>query len=389
MPWRNKMSEREQFIERLKRGERMTDLCREFGICRSTGYTLWKRYQEEGLQGLLDRSRRPYNSPNQTPKEMVDLIVFLRIERPTWGPKKLHWLLSETYPGVKIPAISTIALILRREGLTQKPKRPRRKAIPTQGPLTQAQAPNDVWAIDFKGQFRLGNRTLCYPLTVTDCFSRAILLCEALESTKGEEVKRCLQRVFQEKGLPKVIRSDNGTPFASTGLCGLSALSVWLLRQGIQCERIEPGHPEQNGQHERMHRVLKAEATRPAQHTLLSQQEVFERFQREYNEERPHESIGMIPPSRLYESSPRAFQHPLPALDYPFHEETGRVKKNGQVYFRPLQKYIHIGEAFREQTIGFRWLEEGCWLVNFMHYELGYIDQQSQQFLTKGQLECV
>jgi transposase InsO family protein len=248
----------------------MMDLCREFGISRKTGYKVWKRYQEEGIEALMDRSRRPYSSPNKTPRLTVALIVDLRLLKPTWGPKKLLWLLRKHYPDVPLPAESTIALILKREGLVKGRKR-RRRATPTVGPLTEGQAPNDVWAIDYKGQFKLGNGNYCYPLTMTDQFSRFILLCEALESTRREPAQVALKHVFRAFGVPKVVRSDNGVPFASTGRCGLSRLGVWMMRQGIKLERIEPGHPEQNGRHERMHRTLKQETTRPARGNNLAQ----------------------------------------------------------------------------------------------------------------------
>jgi transposase InsO family protein len=377
------MNERTKFVHRLEDGERMIDLCREFGISRKTGYKIKRRYEEEGIEALIDRSRRPLSSPNKTPRAVIDLIVELRLLKPTWGPKKLLWLLKKNYPGVRLPAESTIALILKREGLV-KTRRRRRRATPTLGPLTEGIEPNEVWAMDFKGQFKLGNSRYCYPLTLTDHFSRYILLCDGLESTKHEPVKTALKRVFKDFGIPKVVRSDNGAPFASTGRCGLSRLGVWMMRQGIKLERIEPGHPEQNGRHERMHRTLKQETTRPAQANGLAQQEVFDSFVDEFNTNRPHEALKMKTPASVYKPSPRQFL-PVPTpLTYPTHDIEATVKHNGHAYFNPLKKRLFVGEAFVGERIGFREIDAHSWVVNFIDFELGIIDIASEQILTKA-----
>ena len=387
MPWRatDLMDERAKFVHRLEAGERMSDLCREFEISRKTGYKVLKRYQEEGLEGLINRSRRPSRSPNRTPQHLVDLIVDLRRKRPTWGPKKLRWKLEQCFPGVKLPAQSTIAVVLKREGLVKGRKR-RHRATPTPGPLTDAKVPNQVWAMDFKGQFRLGNGRYCYPLTVTDQFSRYLLWCEAQENTRGEPVIRSFGRLFETYGLPKTIRSDNGSPFASTGRCGLSPLGVWLLRLGIKLERIQPSHPEQNGRHERMHRTLKAETTRPARKTFLAQQERFDDFRQDFNTQRPHEAIGMKPPATVYAKSEVLYTPYLAPLLYPLHDCACRVKQNGCVFFGPLNTSIYIGTAFRGEQIGFRELDDGCWLVQFMDIELGYLDKTTKTLLTTKNL---
>lgn len=375
------MNERTKFVHRLEDGERMTELCREFGISRKTGYKIRKRYEEEGIEALIDRSRRPCSTPNKTPKMIVELIVQLRLLKPTWGPKKLLWLLERHYPNVPLPAESTTALILKREGLV-KGRRRRRRATPTVGPLTEGKGPNDVWAIDFKGQFKLGNGSYCYPLTLTDQFSRFILLCEALDSTKGLPAQSALKHVFKEFGVPRVVRSDNGAPFASTGRGGLSRLGVWMMRQGIKLERIEPGHPEQNGRHERMHRTLKQETTRPARGNTLAQQEVFDAFVHEFNNHRPHEALKMRPPAELYEPSPRKYVSAPAPLIYPTHDIETTVKSQGRVYFKPLRKHLFVGEAFAGERIAFRELDAHCWLVNFMDLELGYVDIATEQLLT-------
>jgi len=375
------MNERAKFVHRLEEGERMSDLCREFEISRKTGYKVLKRYKEEGLEGLINRSRRPNRSPNRTPRDLVDLIVDLRRQRPTWGPKKLRWKLEQCLPGVKLPAQSTIAVVLKREGLVKGRKR-RHKATPTPGPLTDAKAPNQVWAMDFKGEFRLGNGRYCYPLTVTDQFSRYLLWCEAQESTRGEPVIRSFGSLFEAYGLPETIRSDNGSPFASTGRCGLSALGIWLMRLGIKLERIKPAHPEQNGRHERMHRTLKAETTRPARKTFLAQQERFDDFREDFNTQRPHEALGMKPPATIYTKSETPYTPYLAPLLYPLHDTACKVRQNGCVFFGPLKSSIYIGTAFRGEQIGFRELDEGCWLVQFMDLELGYLDKTTKTLLT-------
>jgi transposase InsO family protein len=375
------MNERTKFVHRLEDGERMTDLCREFGIARKTGYKIRKRYEEEGIEALIDRSRRPISSPNKTPGMLVELIVDLRLLKPTWGPKKLLWLLKKHYPDVPLPAESTIALILKREGLI-KTRRRRRRATPTIGPLTEGKSPNEVWAIDFKGQFKLGNGSYCYPLTLTDQFSRYILLCEALESTQRLPAQSALKLVFREFGVPKVVRSDNGAPFASTGRCGLSRLGVWMMRQGIKLERIEPGHPEQNGRHERMHRTLKQETTRPARANSFAQQEVFDAFVAEFNANRPHEALKMRPPAEVYTPSPRKYVSAPAPLTYPTHDIETTVKGKGGAYFKPLQKHLFVGEAFAGERIAFREIDANCWVVNFMDLELGYVDIPTKQLLT-------
>ncbi len=358
----------------------MAALCREFGISRKTGYKVRDRYLEEGLAGLMDRSRRPQRSPNRTPKDIVELIVGLREARPTWGPKKLRWYLERHHLGVALPAESTIAVILKREGLV-KGRRRRCRASPTPGPLEQVTEPNQVWAMDFKGQFRLGNRKYCYPLTVTDQHSRYLLCCDALESTRWQPVQQSLRQQFRSWGLPNTIRTDNGAPFASTGRCGMTALSVWMMRHGIRIERIQPGKPQQNGRHERMHRTLKAETTRPASDNLFAQQERFDVFLEDFNEVRPHEALGMKPPSQVYQKSKRTFNEHLPPLDYPLHDFVAEVYKSGDLYFSPMKRRVYIGQPFAGARIGLRELEGGCWIAHFMDLELGYIDPNSRAIL--------
>ena len=303
------MEERLRFVARLLEGEGMSELCREFGISRKTGYKIFNRYKDEGLEALNDRSRRPVRYANQLPEQIERVIVATKKDKPHWGARKIRELLVRKLAGeVRIPAKSTVHAVLDRHGLVKRARQRRRfKAEGT--PLSQAVAPNALWCADFKGEFKLGNRRYCYPLTVTDQASRMILMCEALESTKEQPVIEAFLRLFRERGLPAAIRSDNGLPFASpNGLYNLSKLSVWWLRLSIALERIKPGNPQQNGRHERMHRTLKAETTRPPGMNTLQQQARFDAFLREFNEERPHEAIGMQVPAQRYTPSARTYQ---------------------------------------------------------------------------------
>lgn len=289
MPWKecSVMDERLRFVGRLLDGEAMTEVCREFGISRKTGYKIFDRYREHGLEALADRSRRPVRYANQLPSQIETLIVGLKRNKPHWGARKIRELLVRRLAGdVRVPARSTIHAVLDRNDLVQRMGKPRQRATGT--PLSQGAAPNDLWCADFKGEFKLGNGRYCYPLTVTDHASRFLLLCEALESTREDTAFTAFQQLFAERGLPRAIRSDNGVPFASpNALFNLSKLSVWWLRLGIAIERIKPGHPQQNGRHERMHLTLKKEATRPPGINSLQQQARFDAFLHEFNTERP------------------------------------------------------------------------------------------------------
>jgi len=299
------MDERIRFVIRLKDGESMAALCREFQISRKTGYKIFERYEECGLEGLTDRARRPHRYANQLPEQIEAAIVAAKREKPSCGARKIRERLLRRLPSeVKVPARSTIHAILDRHGLVTRAKRSRTRTEGT--PLSEGASPNSLWCADYKGEFMLGNRRYCYPLTVTDHASRYLLLCEAMESNAEKTAFTAFERLFKERGLPQAIRSDNGVPFASpNGLFNLSRLSVWWLRLGISIERIRPGHPQQNGRHERMHLTLKKEATRPAGANLLQQQAKFDAFIEEFNNERPHEALDMKCPAELYSSSCR------------------------------------------------------------------------------------
>lgn len=293
------MDERMRFVVRLKDGESMAALCREFNISRKTGYKIFERYEECGLEGLTDRTRRPFRYANQLPEQIEAAIVAAKREKPNWGARKIRERLLRRLPhGVRVPACSTIHAVLDRHGLVTHPVRSRTRTEGT--PLSEGLGPNDLWCTDYKGEFMLGDKRYCYPLTVTDHASRYLLLCEAMESNAEKPAFTAFERLFKERGLPWAIRSDNGVPFASpNGLFNLSKLSVWWLRLGISIERIKPGHPQQNGRHERMHLTLKKEATRPAGANILQQQAKFDDFIEEFNNQRPHEALAMKCPVEL------------------------------------------------------------------------------------------
>jgi transposase InsO family protein len=377
MPWKecSVMDERLRFVAQLLDGEPMAQLCRAFGISRKTGYKIFTRYKEHGLEALTDRSRRPVRYANQLPPQVESLIVSLKREKPHWGARKIRELLVRRLAGdVRIPAKSTIHAVLHRHGLVKEAGRPRHRATGT--PLSTGAAPNDLWCADFKGEFKLGNGQYCYPLTVTDHASRFLLLCEALESTREDWAITAFEQLFQERGLPEAIRSDNGVPFASpNALFNLSKLSVWWLRLGIAIERIKPGQPQQNGRHERMHLTLKQEATRPPGLNSLQQQARFDAFQQEFNTERPHEALAMKCPAEVYSASTRPYNG-LPDVSYPFHDRDVLVTACGRICLH--RKKINISTVLAGQRLGIKEVDEGIWIVSFMCYDLGYIDLEQR-----------
>ena len=369
------MDERMRFVIRLKDGESMASLCREFGISRKTGYKLFERYEECGLEGLSDRTRRPFRYANQLPEQLEAAIVAAKREKPGWGARKIRERLLRRLPhAVKVPACSTIHAVLDRHGLVSRARRSRTRAEGT--PLSEGSSPNDLWCTDYKGEFMLANKRYCYPLTVTDHASRYLLLCEAMESNAEKPAFTAFERLFQERGLPQAIRSDNGVPFASpNGLFNLSKLLVWWLRLGIRIERIRPGHPQQNGRHERMHLTLKKEATRPAGANLLQQQAKFDEFIQEFNCERPHEALAMKCPAEVYTPSTRPYQG-IPEPHYPFHDRTVMVTSCGRLCL--YRKKINLSVCLAGQAVGIKEVDDGIWLVSFMEYDLGYIDLEEK-----------
>jgi putative transposase len=375
MPWQecSKVDERLRFVARLLEGEKMAELCREFDISRKTGYKIFHRYKSCGLQGLTDRSRRPYRQANRLPFQIESLIVRLKHDHPSWGAPKIREKLRRECSDVLLPAISTVHAVLDRHGLVTRGRR--RSHYKAQGTaLSAPDQPNDLWCVDYKGEFQLADRRYCYPLTVTDFASRYLLCCEALEGTKMCYAFSTFERTFHDHGLPAAIRSDNGVPFASTtAFFGLSKLSVWWLRLGIALERIQPGQPQQNGRHERMHLTLKKEATKPPGRNFLQQQARFDRFVHDYNQERPHQALGMRYPAELYQPSPRPYRG-LPPLEYPLHDRTVTVTQCGRLCFG--RRKINLSAAFAGQDVGVREVADHVWLISFVHYDLGFFDDQ-------------
>ena len=375
MPWQEcyKMDERLRFVARLLDGEKMAALCREFDVSRKTGYKIFQRYKACGLEGLTDRSRRPYRQANQLPLQIEKLIVQLKRERPSWGAPKIREKLRRLHSDMQTPAISTVHAVLDRHGLVSRGRKRRYKAQGTT--LSKPRLPNDLWCADYKGEFMLADRRYCYPLTITDFASRYLLCCEALSTTKEIYAFTVFERVFKEFGLPKAIRTDNGVPFASPhALFGLSKLAVWWLRLGIHIERIKPGHPEQNGRHERMHLTLKKETTKPAAQNFLQQQAKFDDFIDYYNDERPHQALDMKYPAELYLPSPRPYRG-LSQLDYPFHDRTITVTHCGRICFG--RRKINLSTVFAGQNVGVKEVSNKIWLVSFMDYDLGFFDHET------------
>ena len=366
------MDERLKFIARLLDGDKMAELCREFGVSRKTGYKILNRYNSCGLQGLTDRSRRPYRQANQLPVQIETLIVRLKQNKPNWGAPKIRERLARLYPDVHTPAISTVHAVLDRHGLVKRRSRRRNRAKGT--PLSHPLQPNDLWCADYKGEFMLADRRYCYPLTISDFASRYLVACEALSTTKESYAFSVFEAAFKQFGLPRAIRTDNGVPFASpNSLFGLSKLSVWWLRLGIEIERIKPGHPQQNGRHERMHLTLKLETTKPAGKNFLQQQSKFDDFIDCYNNERPHQALDMLCPAQRYVPSTRAYEG-LPDVDYPFHDRSAVVTTCGRICFQ--RRKINLSLVFAGQKVGIKQVSDRIWLVSFMDYDLGYFDDE-------------
>ena len=377
MPWSqtSPMDQRLIFIADARRGTlSTTELCDRFGISRKTGYKWIQRYREDGPQGLRDRSRRPRSCPHATPTDTVALLLEARRHHPTWGAKKLLRILSRKHPAWEWPARSTACDLLKRHGLVPKARRRPHPGHPGR-PRTPMTAPNQIWTADFKGHFRTRDGVYCYPLTVVDGYSRFLLGCQALDSTSHTGARQVFRRLFQEFGLPELIRTDNGVPFATCALARLSQLSVWWIRLGIYPELIEPSHPEQNGRHERMHRTLKAETTRPAAGHCSSQQRRFNAFRDEFNHHRPHEALDQETPASRYRPSPRPFPAKLPSLEYPSHYETRLVSRNGGI--RWSSQWVNVSHVLRGEYVGLEEIDDGIWDVYFGRLKLGRFNERT------------
>jgi putative transposase len=373
VPWKDTqvMDERIQFIAAVQADPRgnFTRLCERFGISRPKGYKWVARYKQDGPRGLEDLPPRAGSCPHKTAAEVIDLVVAERKAHPFDGPKKLRQRMLDR--GVEaVPAASTIGQILARRGLI-RPRRSRLRVPPSPNLLDPCAEPNDVWCIDFKGHFQLGDKGRCDPLTVTDAATRYLLKCEALEDTREGAVRKELERAFEEFGLPKKIRSDNGPPFASKALGGLSHLSVWWIQLGVLPERIEPGKPQQNGRHERMHKTLKEHTASPPRASMIEQQRAFDLFRRDYNEERPHEALGQTPPARHYEPSHRRMPQRPREPEYGDDFEVRRVLPTGCFKFKGER--LRAGSPLRNQPVGLRQTDEDEWELFYGPLLIGYV----------------
>lgn len=380
MPWRE-TSPMEQRLEFIREYETelftVTELAEQYGVSRKTAYKWLERYDAEGELGMRDRSRRPHDCPHATEAALVDALIALRRRHPRWGAKKLLAVLRRRDPAAAWPARSTVCDLLKHRGLVVSPRPRYRAPASTRRPLVPITTANQVWTTDFKGEFRTGDRRYCYPLTLRDGWSRFVLRCDALSNRTTVATRARFERAFADYGLPERIRSDNGGPFASPGLGGLSQLSVWWLRLGIVPERIAPGHPEQNGSHEHFHAVLKAETARPPAATLAAQQRRFTRFCIEYNYERPHEALADEPPATRYQPSRRSLPRRLPPLEYPGHVEVRLVATNGCLSWAGAP--LFLATALAGEHVAFEEVDDGIWTIFFATVALARFDERHRR----------
>lgn len=350
----------------------MSALCAHYGVSRRTGYKWVNRYKAEGVDGLKERTRAPRRRPHTTSPAVVSMLIEAKHKHPVWGPKKLVAWLAEKHPNIDFPAPSTAANWLGRHGLVKT--RGKRHRVPAySSPLAHAEKPNDVWCADFKGQFKMGGGDWCYPLTISDASSRFLVECRGLPNTRAKNSQAWFQRAFERYGLPMAIRTDNGAPFVTKAAGGLSRLSVWWHKLGIIHERIEPGHPEQNGRHERMHLTLKLETARPPKSSFRSQQKAFDLFREEFNVERPHEALHMQAPGKHYVPSGRPLPATLSPMEYPDGYRVRKVVRGGRFRW-PGRHAIHVGAPLEEEYVGCKQLDDERWEVYFGTLLLGFID---------------
>lgn len=378
MPWKEceVREQRFRFVDEWNSGDwDMAELCRIYGVTRKTGYKWVDRYEVAGMDGLQDLSRAPKHHPNELPEKVEEEVLSIRAKHPFWGARKIRAKMGQGNPGEDVPAASTIGELLKRNGLTVARKR-RRTSRPPSEPLAHASGPNVVWCADFKGWFRTADGVRIDPLTITDGYSRYLLRCQAVAAADSVHSKPIFEAAFREYGLPEKMRTDNGAPFASNGESGLTGLSVWWIKLGIRPERIEPGKPQQNGRHERMHRTLKQETATPPAANRRRQQEQFDAFRREYNEERPHEALGQVAPATKYEASGRVYPARLEEMEYPAGWETRRVCDGGQ--FRWHSGLVFAAHALEGERVGLEPIEEDRWRVWFSFWQLGVMDREAK-----------
>lgn len=360
----------------LKKEYSIIELSQNYGVSRKTIYKWIKRYESEGASFLEELSRAPHRHPNATDPEIVNKLLATKVEHEKWGPKKVVAWLAEHDRSKRWPVPSTVQSIFKKEGLIQA-RSVRRHCPPYQEPFKECLSPNAVWSMDYKGQFRMQNRQLCYPFTLTDNYSRFLLGCDGLLHPTYEATRRCLERAFQEYGLPQAIRNDNGAPFASVAVGGLSALSIWLIKLQIRPERIKAGHPEQNGRHERMHRSLKEATAQPPKANLVKQQAAFDHFRYEFDYERPHEALGQAVPAAYYHPSRRLLPHKLPEVEYAGCYTVREVRSNGEIRWKGGK--IYVCEALAGEPVGLMQVGNDEWEVKFSFHSLGILDEKTNK----------
>jgi transposase InsO family protein len=382
MPWKESsvMEEKARFVLEYQQDVcTMTELCQRYGIARETGYVWLRRYQQTGLEGLRELPRAPYQPANQTPKEIEKAVLELRQAHMRWGPRKVKRVLERDQPERRWPAASTIGAILKREGLVVA-RRKRSKTAPYQEPLAHADGSNRVWCADFKGWFRTRDGQRIDPLTISDAYSRYLLRCQAVAKTDTAQVQAVFEAAFREYGMPQAIRTDNGAPFASTAVAGLSRLAVWWIKLGIVPERIQAGHPEQNGRHERMHRTLKQETAMPPAANHRAQQRALDRFQQEFNQVRPHEALQMQTPGSVYQPSRRTFPARLPEPEYSETMRVLSVRRKG--HFRWRKHDVFLSEVLWGERVGFLPIDDRWFTIYFAQFPLARFDSQKLQVLS-------
>ena len=386
MPWHktDHVSEREHFLKAWLTGRHsMTALCSAFGISRKTGHKWVYRLKMEGMTDLSDRSRARHQQTHQTPESITQTLINTKFAFPDWGPRKVVAYLRNTQPDLSWPAHSTVSEIFARQGLVKHRGNRRYKSPARTAPLSHASEPNRVWSVDFKGDFLLGNQKRCYPLTVFDNYSRYLLDCKGLYSTRTAPVIAAFERLFYDYGLPDYLRSDNGSPFASTRIGGLSQFSLWLLKRGVMPERIRPGQPQENGRHGRFHRSLKAAVCKPPKGDLSAQQRAFNHYQFSYNNYRPHEALNDTPPAQHYTRSPRIYTGEEQEFHYPDHYVIRKVRSDGNMKWKQLP--IYVANLLAGEYIGLEPIDDGCWMAYVSTLKLGILDERQKRIIRPGQ----
>ncbi len=377
MPWKETcaMDQRVRFIGDWLSGQyTKSDLCCAYGISRPTGDKWIRRYEAYGLEGLAERSRAPHSHPNAVSEALKTMMIETKLAHQSWGPKKVVDYLRREHPKRRWPADSTAGEILKRAGLV-RPRKRRRRVCPDTQPFARCDGPNQTWSADFKGDFRLGSGRRCYPLTISDNFSRYLLVCRALGQPGAQQVRPWFEWIFREQGLPQAIRTDNGPPFGSLALGGISGLSKWWIRLGIRPERIRPGRPEQNGRHERMHRTLKEAGVAPIRASFAAQQRQFDAFVQEYNWERSHEALQRRLPGQLYQASPRAYPFKLPEVEYAAEQTVRQVRHNGEIKWRG--QLIYVSHVLAQEPIGLRQVDDDSWVMHYSFHLLGTLNERT------------